>query len=722
MRSAAFKKFIFAMILIPFLLIFPHAATATGSLDDLNDEIARYQTEPLKRAREIEDGLRKMREVEDGLARQYDVKMSDVLAYEYELEWLVDTYYSLYFLQKRGDAKSTFVLDDAEINELAAKKPPYTFSFYLGVANDMATCTEKFMENREAFVSGQKHVQQLSEERKDAERAYRRCREKTLLSSENRIKYNFELLVIKAKLERSVADHTFYELAMKISESRGAEMKEKIDMLAPILKNIRANIKMDNETFEYLDSIAFGKMRNIHNITEMLSHKFNELSETRRYAERPSPFLRYSILTEQTLVERELLFVLDLAEEWAAMRLVWRSMGEMFTEKLTAQEQRAVKARIEEQTSQAQNALEYANKEMQKIRSAEDEVQNRFGDGDIAPFSKEARERDLFMENLEARKERYLSYIVMLGAMRSHYETLKEETARILGEGSAKEDITDTWGENISSMLDYELWNVGDYPITVEKIALAALIFAVSLCVTLLFVKLLKIHLKKSRSMSRHSALLVQNLVFYFGVAVSFLLTLWMLHIPLTAFAFMGGAVAIAIGLGTQKIMGDTLSGLLLLFQKKLRIGDEVIIGDVQGVVHEITLQNTVLLCEETKHMIIPNSRVLESSVLNLTLDSTVMRTELNIPVSYDADIELALLLIKRVLEDNKSVLKQPPFRILYSDAGDGRIVIKARFFIDIKVTFESIIKSALRLSIINLFKEHGLSLNTPKNDVRIVS
>jgi len=126
--------------------------------------------------------------------------------------------------------------------------------------------------------------------------------------------------------------------------------------------------------------------------------------------------------------------------------------------------------------------------------------------------------------------------------------------------------------------------------------------------------------------------------------------------------------MAIAFGLGTQKFMGDIFSGIILLFQMKLRIGDEVIIGQQQGIVEEITLQNTVLRCQQSNHLILPNSKVLESPIINLTLNNPVTRTELSISISYNSDVSKAMDLIRDILNSDDKVLKYPPFKILFED------------------------------------------------------
>ncbi|MFH5975376.1 mechanosensitive ion channel domain-containing protein, partial [Clostridium perfringens] len=84
----------------------------------------------------------------------------------------------------------------------------------------------------------------------------------------------------------------------------------------------------------------------------------------------------------------------------------------------------------------------------------------------------------------------------------------------------------------------------------------------------------------------------------------------------MTAFAFLGGAAMIALGFGTQKIAADLFAGIILLFQRRLRVGDIIVIDGATGVIEEITMQSTVLCCEQSSHLIIPNSKMLSGAIL----------------------------------------------------------------------------------------------------------
>lgn len=714
------KKGLFILLIALLFSLCGGAARGT-TLADLREELARHQTDPAARAVQVVKDLRKVRDIETGLARQYDIPVSEVLDYEYELEGIINTYYSIYFLQKRADIGDAFILDDNRIKELAAAQPPYPFVFYLNVIEDMDNCRETLLNVQQSAARYREELQTISRRKNEIESSYRLCREKSSLSTENRLKYNFDLLIIKAELEHCYADYTFYETSLKIAAQESSELKEKLDTLEPIVKNMRANLDFSAEDFNFLDAAVNEKVRLLEHTVTMLNDKFNSLSAARLTTENHTDFTRYWFQTEQRLVENETLLVLDLIELWSATRLNWRHLEDMLSGKLTLKECRDLRTRSNERIEQCRCDLEFVNEDLQRLRRSDHEVARRFGENKWLKTDEEISTRNEFRANIEARKGRYLSYIVMLGEMTGQFEILIAEADRLIGEAKADDKIESVWRDKVYALLEMEVWNIDDYPITVEKLTLAITIFLCGLIVTKYTVAITRRHLeRRGEHVSRHSSLLVQNIVFYFGLIVSFLIPLWMLRIPLTAFAFMGGAAAIAIGLGTQRIMGDTLSGILLLFQKKLRIGDEVVIGDTHGIVSEITLQNTVLLCQQSRHLIIPNSKVLDSPVLNLTLNNSLSRTEVNVSIAYDSDISLAMGLIRAVLSENQNVLKTPPFRIILSEFEDSAIRITAYFFIDLSKVFETNVQSAVRMSILNAFREHNIEIPFPQTEVKI--
>lgn len=721
MKCRIFRKS--AAFFIIFLCALALCAPARGAtLASILDDFAKYQTDPLSRAEELRKEIRRIQETEEGFARQYGLKISDVLEYEFALVDLVDAYNSLYFIQNEGEVRNTFLLDDGRITALSRQNPPYPFIFYLDICEDVSNCRRELEDLRRDIDTARAKMIELREKKTAAEKSYRLLSAHSSVSAEERLKHNFELNVQKARLELCLTQLTYYEHSFNISRSQTAEVEAKLDLLDPLIKRVRANISKESGGFDYLNSFVFRHERALRDTLEKLNERFKEMDDARRDDMELTPLERYCNATGRRLASDEAVYVLDMIKLWSATRLAWRSTYDLLLERTSFQENRETLELTKSLITYAETRIGDANSNLQMIRAAEQEVQRRCATIAPEPTQQDEDTKNRFMRELAAQKQRYLSYIVALGAMLDQFETLQGETERALGESGADEKLQDLWAQNFGGLLNMEMWSIGDYPITLKKLLLAVLLFFAGFFVTRFASARAKKHFEKAGTLSKHSLILVQNLVFYAGVIFSFLLTLWTLRIPLTAFAFMGGAAAIAIGLGMQKLMGDMIAGILLFFQKKIRIGDEVIIGGTYGIVSEITLQNTVLICQQTRHLIIPNSKMLDSSVLNLTLNNSISRYDLEVSIDYESDVEKAMALIRTILSENKSILKTPPFRTVVSEFEDSGIQITAYFFIDLSRTIESSVKSELRLRILEAFRENGIEMPYPQVDVHMRS
>lgn len=719
MRCRIFRKT--AAFLLISLCALALCTPARGTtLASLLDDFAKYQTDPLSRAEELRKDIRRLQDTEEGFARQYGLTISSVLEYEFTLADLVDAYNSLYFIQNEGEVRNTFLLDDSRITALSRQNPPYPFIFYLDISEDVSNCRRELENLRRDIDTARAKTMELREKKTAIEKSYRLLAAHSSVSAEERLKRNFELNVQQTRLELCLTQLTYYEHSINISQSQTAEVEAKLDLLDPLIKRVRANISTESGGFDYLNSLAFHNERALRDTLEKLNGRFQEMDDARRSDMELTPLERYCNATGRRLSADEAVYVLDMIKLWSATRLAWRSIYDLLLGRTSFQENRETLDLTKSLITYAETRIKDGNDNLQMIRAAEHEVQRRCAGTATEPSPQDEETKKHFMRELAGQKQRYLSYIVTLGAMVDQFETLQSETERALGESGADEKLQNLWTQNFGGLLNMEMWNIGDYPITLKKLLLAVLLFFAGFFATRFASLRAKKHFERAGTLSKHSLILVQNLVFYAGVIFSFLLTLWTLRIPLTAFAFMGGAAAIAVGLGMQKLMGDMIAGILLFFQKKIRIGDEVIIGGTYGIVSEITLQNTVLICQQTRHLIIPNSKMLDSSVLNLTLNNSISRYDLEVSIGYESDVEKAMALVRTVLSDNKDVLKTPPFRTVVSEFEESGIKITAYFFIDLSRTLESSVKSELRLRILEAFRENGVEIPYPQVDVHM--
>ena len=205
-----------------------------------------------------------------------------------------------------------------------------------------------------------------------------------------------------------------------------------------------------------------------------------------------------------------------------------------------------------------------------------------------------------------------------------------------------------------------------------------------------------------------------------FGL-VLLVLVLNLAHIPLTVFAFLGGALAIGVGFGTQTIIKNLISGLIVLMERQVRVGDAVEIDGFAGTVAEINLRSSTLIGYDGVDAIVPNSTLLEGRVTNWTMSNQRVRRVVRVGAAYGSSTRQVADLIRGCAERHGQVLKQPPPQALLEDFGDNALMFGLYFWIDVKGgPGGTVIASDLRFMIEAALTEAGISIAFPQRDLHL--
>jgi len=716
-----FRIFIasFAIVLISML-----PAANAQTLEDYERQLNSYQTTPLERVKQLQMNLAKISGMEIGIAQQNEIPITMVFEYEQAIEHSINEYHSVYFFQKRPTGRNSFLLDDESIRRIEEKKPPYSFLYYLGLIQDVETC-QYTMKKKQASIDKYKdNLVQNARRKNYLEKQYRLYLEKIDSEGDDTLKTNWKFEETKAKLEECFAIQIFNETALKARQAAVNEIREKLNILVPALNRIRSRLSYDEDDFRYLDALVVKKTQELTGTIKMLDDKYTTFDKMRNSPTSKTPFERYWIVGEQQLVEEEVLLLLDVIEDWSSMKMVWNGMADLLKNNLGIEDQQKLLDRVNNLIARSDKDEDYCMTELAKLQEANDIVDRMFDSkGQGTSFtSNDMLMRNEFIENLRARQDRYQKYIIDIGKMKRTYLNLRDETARIMKNDNIQDKFHTMWYQNLSAFINFELWHIGDYPITLGKFLYAILIFIIGYIVTRYISHFVRKKMRRNDKMTLHSTMLIYHLINYTGFVIAFLFALASLRIPFTAFAFAGGAVAIAFGLGAQKLMGDVVSGLLMLFQNRIHVGDEVIVNGQRGTVKEISLQNTVILCEQSKHLIIPNSKFFDQEVINLTMDNSIVRTSIETSVAYKTDVNKAMEIMKKVLSKENNVLKQPPYTILFENFADSSIKLTALFFVDIsKNQYQDIIsQSTVRRKILEAFEQANIVIPFPQTEITI--
>jgi small-conductance mechanosensitive channel len=198
------------------------------------------------------------------------------------------------------------------------------------------------------------------------------------------------------------------------------------------------------------------------------------------------------------------------------------------------------------------------------------------------------------------------------------------------------------------------------------------------------------------------------------------LLTLNLARIPLSVFAFLGGALAIGVGFGTQTIIKNFISGMILLVERRVQVGDTIEIDGVSGVVTAVDLRSSTVRSGDGKDTLVPNSVLLEQKVTNWTLYDSKVRRSVKVGVAYGTPMRDAAEAIEDCAKRHGNVLPNPPPQVLFEDFGDSAQVLTLYFWVELsdKVNAPQV-ASDLRFIIDKRLAEAGIVVAFPQRELR---
>lgn len=214
---------------------------------------------------------------------------------------------------------------------------------------------------------------------------------------------------------------------------------------------------------------------------------------------------------------------------------------------------------------------------------------------------------------------------------------------------------------------------------------------------------------------------ILKRVTFFVILVLVILTALSLLGIPLTAFAFASGAIAIGVGFGAQNILNNFISGWILMAERPIRIGDFVEIDSDQGVVERIGTRSTRIRRTDGVHILVPNSALLERTVVNWTLIDMEIRTIVRVGVAYGSPVRKVADLIMQAVTEAPEVKDKPAPSVVFEDFGDNSLVFDAYFWCDVGgERFLRDIRSAIRFRICDLFEQNGIVIAFPQRDVHL--
>ena len=216
----------------------------------------------------------------------------------------------------------------------------------------------------------------------------------------------------------------------------------------------------------------------------------------------------------------------------------------------------------------------------------------------------------------------------------------------------------------------------------------------------------------------------IKVLLFYFLISILFLFVLYLIEVPLTVFTFVGGALALGIGFGAKNIMNNFISGIAIVIEHPIRVGDLIEIDQLRGMVEHIGFRATSVRSLDNVSILIPNSMILEQNILNWTLSDKVIRSEIAVGVVYGSPLDKVKKVLLSVAEEHEKVLtynkNQRPI-VFFSDFGENSLQFQLSYWIAVDSIVDiRRVASELRFKIDEEFKKEGIVFAFPQRDLHI--
>lgn len=266
-----------------------------------------------------------------------------------------------------------------------------------------------------------------------------------------------------------------------------------------------------------------------------------------------------------------------------------------------------------------------------------------------------------------------------------------------------------------------ELWSIDDHVVTVKKVVSSVLILFLGVLLIKFIIWLIKKRLSSYPSIDKNTAALIQKIIYYFLVVSVLLFALRILNIPLTAFTFLGGALAIGIGFGTQTIMSNFISGFILLAERPIRVGDLIGLDGDRATVEEVGARCTRVVTADNIHILVPNSKFLEQNIINWTLSDKNIRVKVTVGVLYGSPVREVERLLLDAASKHKNINKKPEAFVRFSDFGDNALIFDLYFWVSMNNIFERLrISSDIRFYIDESFRSAGIVIAFPQRDIHL--
>ncbi|MBE0502879.1 MAG: mechanosensitive ion channel [Desulfuromonadales bacterium] len=274
----------------------------------------------------------------------------------------------------------------------------------------------------------------------------------------------------------------------------------------------------------------------------------------------------------------------------------------------------------------------------------------------------------------------------------------------------------------IRDALETPLLTLGNSPVTIwailQLLVLIILLFYLSAKLRIWLVQNFLPRTNMEIGARQATGSIIRYAIIAIGLAVIFQTA----GIDLTALNVLAGAIGLGLGFGLQNIVNNFICGIVILFERPIKVGDRIVVGEVEGDVVHIGTRSTTVVSNDNISIIVPNSSFITENVVNWSHNDRKVRFRIPVSVAYGTDVALVEKVLLEVAAANPDVLENPPPAVRLMEFGDSGLGFELRAWSTTLIHKRGLLTSSLNIGIYRIFKENNIEIPYPRRNVQILS
>lgn len=270
-------------------------------------------------------------------------------------------------------------------------------------------------------------------------------------------------------------------------------------------------------------------------------------------------------------------------------------------------------------------------------------------------------------------------------------------------------------------VLDFELFKLNETSVTPSSMLMVLLVLLAFFAISKIINRGVVRRILQRTSIDSGIQFTMLRISHYLVMIIGTIVAFQFVGINLTGLAVIFGLLSVGIGFGLQNITSNFVAGLILLFERPIKIGDRVTVGDTEGDVVAINMRATTIRSLTNISIIVPNSEFVSSQVINWSHGDTRIRLDLDVGVSYGSDVDLVFKALHEVADEHPRVLKEPAADVLLDGFGDSSWNMRLRVWLA-NPKKHYVVRSELNQAIVRRFRDYGIEIPFPQRDLHLRS